>query len=303
MNIEVLQKKIACPYCHSKLKKIKTAQSKNGKLFGYVECECDSFPIVCNILFLKKSSNLLNKKVVKLIKQNQILEAVKLLIDDNKVVKLIVSKLISFRKEKWLHSKFFRSFLSFVSNNSSWFEYLNTRNTNSADFNFFNQKYQKTNSKKTVLDIGCGNFFMHSWLPKKTQYIGIEIDFLTLLLAELLSLTKSQNKVLICSDVNHGVPVQPRAVDTVVFLDSFAYIFCKNSVMKSIEKILKSGYLYIIGMYKSNNQTDQWGYGISVSVMEKLLKQVKGTATFFHSTSTKKISSKNEVYYSVVLKK
>jgi hypothetical protein len=68
-------KLMKCPFCGSDFRIQNVIETKEEDLItGCIKCECSEFPVVEGILILKDSS--LNKRVIRLIKERRIHEAV-----------------------------------------------------------------------------------------------------------------------------------------------------------------------------------------------------------------------------------
>ncbi len=304
---EKIFKKLRCAYCYSEFH-INPEYSHidgNNSLWGVLTCNCDVYPVVAGIAYLKKDTGLKNKKISELIKQRRFYESFFLLIDDSIFVKYI---LVFWYRYQKVFERFFSKvtyiFLHFFSKHKSWIIYLSKREKSSRNFLIL-QSFLKKNLQDgdTIVDIGCGNGFLASLLPRKCAYVGIDSDFLSLLLFQMSKRQKKEH-LFICADANMGIPIKEKIANHVIFLDSFSYLYKKKEILDAVSKILKEGWTYLIGLYVSNPITDEWGYGTShVTVLNTATKTFRKQICF-DSNTLKKVSATDACdYYSIILKK
>lgn len=295
-NFNTISKLIKCTYCNSSVNDSSLFKDQIGNNWGFIQCDCDVYPVVCDVIYLKKNTGMRNKKAVNLIRENKLFFASVLLIDDSRIIKYLLGFLVKYGLSQQRFSKLLSFLSKYLSRHKSWINYLSKRSNTSRDYLLLKSVLNKKIKKDDVIvDVGCGNAFNSRRLPVETVYIGLDHEFSTLLKASLFSKNKG-SKFLICSDANHGLPLKNKIANHVVFLDSLGNIYKKLYVLEETLRISKLGFIYLIGMYHSDQTTDQWGYGLSV---QKLLKPFKGrllTASIFSEGS-------NFNYYSLLLKK
>ncbi len=300
-------KKLRCVYCYSEFH-INPEYSHidgNNSLWGVLTCDCDVYPVVAGIVYLKKDTGLKNKKIVGLIKQRKFYESFFLLIDDSIFVKYI---LVFWYRYQKVFERFFSKvtyiFLHFFSKHKSWIIYLSKRKKSSKNFLVLHSLLKKNlKDSETIVDIGCGNGFLATLLPMNCIYIGIESDFFSLLLSQLLK-GRKQEPLLICADINMGIPIKEKSASHIIFLDSFSYLYKKKEILDEVSNVLKEGYVYLIGLYTSTITTDEWGYGISKNNLVQIVKSIYSSFICFDSDTFKKVSATDACdYYSIILKK
>jgi len=285
-----------CPYCQSPLS-IKTSND-----FGFAKCNCDVYPIVEGIIFLRKSDRQTNKSIVSLLRKRKYFRAVwEALADSSRIHRIVTFSFYLVSKTLGIKIPFriLLLVLSITGPSRKWFEYLLNRTTRS-DFALALKMLGALGEKEVVVDIGCGAGFLIDKLyetsPKNSGIVGIDKNFLTLLMA---SSSLSQRPTLICSNVEVGLPLRDSAAKRALFLDSFAWVFDKKKAIKEVGRILaKDGRLYIVNIFPSTSKTKYWGYGISLDQLRSLLRN------YFKNIVSVKISrDKKDPGYSIWARK
>ena len=227
--------KLICPYCHKRLyiyKKI-----INGT--GIIKCECNFYPVVRNILYLKKDN--LSKKAVNYIKKEKNIKALVTLLNLRKK-QLFPLILITYFDNFFIKLGFRNTikFLSFFSQEKGWSWYLINREKIPS---YYISK-MASNFEKQVnfdsADLGCG---IGQAIQNNT--FNIDKSFANLILANLYS--ADLNKILICSDLERGVPFKTSILNLITCTDTFHYIQNKKLFLEDTKRCLKSsGFLSII---------------------------------------------------------
>jgi len=150
----------------------------------------------------------------------------------------------------------------------------------------------KKHKPVSIVDIGCGLGQLHQLLSPKPQiYIGIDKAMLSLLIARIVD---PNLKMLICADVDLGIPVSDKAVTAVVYLDCFTWIKKKKFSIDESYRILKrNGLLLLANVHDENKKTYWWGYGISMLQTKKYLHLYSNISPLKISKSTDGNTEKN----------
>ena len=79
-------------------------------------------------------------------------------------------------------------------------------------------------------------------------------------------------KQLVCSDIEHGIPLKQSCSNNIVFLDSFPWFFNKKRILQETHtKLKQKGKLYLINVHEdfANYQHSSSWYGISLKRTQK----------------------------------
>lgn len=297
---------LRCPYCESPftLNSNHKNYDNQNRLWGIVRCNCDSYPVVANILYLKKDTGMTNKKAVKFIAKKNLFQTIFLLVEDNRIIKSLLIFLLTSNLNLKKYEMVIYQLLGIFSNHKVWINYLKNRNLKAKDFKKWLPLLKKNFKEgNLIVDAGCGNSFIYQNLPKGTQYIGIDVDFLSLVMFQIFH-KQYKNSVFICSDLNQGFPIKEAAANHVVFLDSLICMYSKKRILKNSYKVLSKGWLYLFGLFSSNQLTDQWGYGVDRGLLLDYISEYSNSSVSIDSDSLK-ILKRNDssTYYSIFVKK
>lgn len=280
--------------------------------FGVATCKCDEYPILENIVYLTKDDTLLNRRITVLIKRRKYFHALYTALSGlSRRHKLITFLIYVIHRTFQIHIplKVLLTIFHFVGPERKWFHYLLTRINRSDVLTI--RKLLKKNlfSGNVFLDIGCGSGMLYDILRQtipSLNYIGIDKNFFTLL---LLRINIKEQITLICTDVEHGIPLPSKSVDTLVFLDAFSHIKVKRRVIDEVSRILKKkGVLCLAGMYKTLQESYFWGYGTGPIELKSLLQDNYTNIRFIDNKSQlmfrSPIKNLNQINYScIALKK
>lgn len=293
---------IVCPYCTSSLRYASEILSdRRNNEWAVVKCECDEFPIIAGCLFLQKDTNLTNKKVVKKIRQGDWYSSFDLVLDESFFVRKLFKTAYAYPNLfGFLNMSVFLRIALRLSKHRSWIGYLKSRSGGSSDLRILQTVLRDdVFSGGIFVDLGAGNCFLQDIMRFET-YVGIDHDFFSLAL-RLIDSSNTSGGTLICADVNFGIPLKSGLVSHLIFLDSFCYLYKKRLIVHESSRVLSSkGYLYLIGLYESTKQSDNWGYGVSKQVVSKWL-QNNFTYVLLSLRKSEELSvAANATHYSIV---
>ncbi|MDQ3008354.1 MAG: class I SAM-dependent methyltransferase [bacterium] len=304
MKIEVL-KKILCPYCESKIriKQIFIKLPGEAIKYGVVSCNCDEYPIVLGILYLKKDAgSLLNHQAIVLLKNKRFDQAELLLLQERKKVKFAFRVMYWLKRVTFLAKVInFEGFLSVLkvvdAGSTPWLTYLQNRYSRPT---FWLSLATLSLAKKDtfLIDIACGtgDFLVYaaSTLRMRTC-IGVDHSFSLLLLARTFKSTK--NISFICADVEHGLPFYDDSAQLITVNDAFMYIHRKQLLINESWRVLsKSGRLLLTHVHHKEGNNLGQGYAITLPEMQSY----RGTFTVYGATDTalfKTFSAKQQLEY------
>lgn len=296
---------LCCPYCESGLlvNKKNSRQDSRGRWWGIVSCNCDQYPVIANVLYLRKDTGMKNKLAVDHIKERNFYKTILLLVDENRIIKSLLFFLLSSNTEFKKNEVLIYRFLGLFSKHKQWINYLKNRNAKSKDVKKWNPLLKNIKRKDVVVDAGSGNSFIYQNLQEGTNYIGIDFDLLSLLLFQIFN-KKIGNLVFICSDLNHGLPVKKATANHVIFLDSLIYMYNTKSILKKSYDALSNGWIYLFGLFSSNQLTDQWGYGVERELLQDYISEYCDSSVTIDSNSLKILKRNDKsTYYSILVKK
>jgi SAM-dependent methyltransferase/uncharacterized protein YbaR (Trm112 family) len=278
VRISILQ----CPYCQSPLRVGKKPLTHLPQ-WGITSCQCDTYPIVEGIAYIKKDSHQRNRIAVDHIKKHQYNKALwTCLKESSRSYRICIGLL-------WLLKRKFSIFISqeivykiciALHIEQNWFTYLSKRMSwpdLDDGSNRINPFLKKSSNPRRFVDIGSGTgmstqFMMKyaktNMLPKIKYFCAIEKNIASLILHQLYHPKSAQ--ILICADVEIGLPFKSESIDGVTLFEVFPWIHQKMHVIKEANRcIKKNGILYIS---KIGDNSITYGYGISQSQLGAMLK-------------------------------
>lgn len=287
-----------CPYCKSAFLLNKKRLNKIPR-YGIVTCECDSYPIVEGIFFVKKDDGIIHRKIIDLINTKKYLNALWLsLYDQHRNHKIVLFSLL-FLRSIGINpdQRFFLQILELVGPSRSWFTYLlksKTRNTLKTAVQVIKEH---SKSGDVVVDIGCGWGHLEEEFAKSTEgqkpyFIGLDKSMFSLFVASLYQ--KNKNAIYFCCDVEVGLPLGKNEANVVLFLDSFAWVYQKDRLIAESQRILKkNGQIVIVNVHVQSPETRWWGYGINKFNLKKMMSKYFTQISFFAIS----LGSNNAVVY------
>jgi len=282
-----------CPYCQGSL----TLRffKKDNKSFGIAKCTCDEYPIVEGILYLLKDDRQTGRRAVNFLKRAMFVKAIwECLTNSAKAHKTIVFG--AYLSKRYLKAApplpILLKVLQFTGPARDWFRYLIVREERN-DIHLAYQLVQKLKRAKGVfvdVGFGIGNFLglaAKGFPAPQGTYIGIDKSFLSLLIATLY--LERDNLLLVCSDVETGIPLRERSATCVLFLDSFWQIHKKRFATAESSRVLKKGDpIFIVNIYETTPKTYLWGYGIKSKDLNSYLETNFVNIKFMNNVLTPK---------------
>lgn len=266
------QKKVqslTCPDCKSRLKIIKISRGQSN---GIVKCNCDLYPLVSGIIYLNKVDQI-NRIIIDFIKKEKYAKALASLLSFS-----LSSKMFFYTTGRYpsiyklLGYKNFITLLRFFSLPTEWVNYLKNRE---AKLDFLIRLLCLdliSNPDETVADLGCGtgSFFPYLYNHiNPNSIIGIDISFLNLYIARLFFARRET--LLICSDLDHGIPLQNSSIDIVFSADTLNYLKRLSLFLSEVKRIISYNGRVCITHVVNKNTTPS-GLGINPKKIETLMK-------------------------------
>lgn len=275
-----------CPYCTTPLRK--TDFSLSNGFFSY-RCECDEFPVIFDILYLKKDDFQTHKKILELLKLGQKMKAFQAaLIGTAKTHQFIISLAYSLKHSYGIlfERTVLLKMLLVLGPARSWFSYLlKSRDRNTLQTAVQVYKDQLLSKKPSyILDVGAGIGFFSEKVRPTDAYVGIDKSFLSMAIAQLYSANK--NCLYICGEVESGLPFASNFFHQIIFLDTFAWILNKHFLIKESSRTLQNnGKFIMVNVHEMTPATYWWGYPIQAETIFSFLKRNHFTTiTFFENT-------------------
>src|SRR3989344_2372704 len=219
---------LKCPFCGTAFKNVKILRKKPSKegIYGIIKCNCDEFPIVEDIFYLKKDDLLSNRKIVENIKKQKKDKAVwNSLAFTSKRHKILIFTIFVLQKylNIILDYKFVLRLFSIIGPSRSWFKYLSNRESLGDPQHSLDVMEKSTPAKPgVIIDVGYGLGDFQRMLAKNkiyfNRYIGIDKNFFSLLTSQIFH--KPKDAILVCCDVNFGLPIKSKEADFVLLIGS-----------------------------------------------------------------------------------
>ena len=244
-----LEDVLRCPYCHKKLFRVNQYT---------LRCCCDTFPIVHNIAYLKKGPQLKQTRAIALMKKGYFFAATLLLLDSRNVANYLI-----------LFAPFVPLFYILrlleicYPSEKKWWQYLRARDLRATHLLSL-ATLGAIQKNDVVVDICCGqgNFLKYAaaWTPAKTL-IGIDSSLFLLLIARKYFVPTGV--VLVCADINKGVPLQNRHTSRAFMNDCFMYVDQKTAVNELLRILKIEGEAFLTHVHNQGKNNLGQGLGIS----------------------------------------
>ena len=204
--------------------------------FALLSCFCNTYPLVEGILYLHNSN--LRKNSLHHLWKRDFQQATKTLLGSRRIILFflafflfpnVINSLIKTLLNRNIYQLLgFENVVKIITPlvyDKPWAWYIMNRKKMPYYFTSLATTNVLMDYKAKVIDVGCGTGqLLHSLSQKiKPQNIfGIDNSFLTLLLARRFF--ASPNTLLICTDIEKGLPFKERSIDFVLSTDSFHYL-------------------------------------------------------------------------------
>lgn len=249
LNYQKTIKLIRCRYCGTTINRLPLVASVNDPTTALFSCQCDVYPMVQGILYLKR--DLTKKNAISFLLQDNGTRGLRTLLNTrlllfipiyiflgNSVLNNILLKLFHKELHNFISFERFVSFLALFFYDKSWCLYLVNRKTSPTYFlSVFFSNIVKSN--KVVLDVGTGAGHLLQVISKKTSgslIIGIDKSFLNLFFARKFH--AATQTLLICADIDQGFPLKDRTVDTIFSIDSFDDVKNKSAFFHETKRVM-----------------------------------------------------------------
>lgn len=266
---------LQCPYCGSALTVDFTYP--NRPEFATVHCDCDTYPIVDGIAYLKKGPQLLNQRAAEAIRAGNPHEALQILfLEERKLTRFLYSLLLRLPLSLRV---FIRLWQVLVPGSKSWQNYL-LRRDQRVSFIVSAATLAFTKDGEVITDLGCGagHFLKKAMqLRPDSTLIGVDGSFSLLFLAKRFFLQKSTQTLLICTDLDAGIPLQDTVSDHTFCNDAFMYFHRKKHVAQEMRRTTTAkGRVYITHLHHRLAKNLGQGYGMSVQDATSLFPELRG---------------------------
>lgn len=282
-----------CAYCNASLKK--TTRSFRDDWY-VVTCNCTKYPVLSNIFFLVKDDHHRYKKIIDFMEEGKYAKALAVALSHESRIHRATMILIYYAHtilKLDIQFNTLLKFFSLVGPHKSWFRYL-LKGKDRDILNVALNLLKKHKEHKVILDIGSGPAFLeyYSTADAKTyDFYCLDKSFFSLLMARLFTI--KDRAVLVCCDIEHGIPFKKESADSVFILDTFAWIYNKQRFLDElVYRMKKNTPLYIINIYANLLHFKFIGDGIHPKNLKQMLKNNLKNSRFF-----KNHLKKNKIQY------
>lgn len=271
-HISLLQ----CPYCHTELKVDFVLPNRSG--YATLHCDCDTYPVIEGIVYLRKNAAQLGQHAVELLRTGRSYEALSILFsEERKLTRFLYTVLLRFPLSL---RGFIRSWKLLVPGSKAWQNYLLYREKR-VSFILSAATLSFIQDDDVVTDIGCGTgHFLNkaAQIHPSSQLIGIDGSFPLLYLAKRFFLKKYLDRcLLVCADIDSGIPLKDEISTSVFCNDAFMYFHRKKHVAQEMLRVMRTkGRLFITHLHHRQAQNLGQGYGMSVQDVRTLLPELRG---------------------------
>lgn len=290
-------KLMKCPYCGNDFR-IEEVYEENDKgiINGCIKCECDIYPILEDILILKKDN--MKKYIIKLLKDNNIREAVAFSLSEHIEYMCDIMNYLESREHykinknlfalvkirhllKNRYKKYTDKSLSFceVMGSSPYEIYLKHRFSTESFWSLYPFVPLLKRNNGRILDLGCGaghaSFVISSYV-NPDELVCADHTFKSLYLARKYSAKGSH---FICLDANYPLPFNDNIFSSVVMLDAFHYVNAKALLAKECERVLnQEGMLLLLHLHSALSEDISFEEQLSPSTWVSLFNNLKAIA-------------------------
>ena len=244
-------KRVRCVRCKQALKIVNTFT--NGKILSIpnylVECNCFEYPVISGILYLKP--NKVCQAACESLKRDDDSYVIKRLWHARKLITValilifpphfinnLFTQLLKKPVYRYIGFKNVIKLLRWFTFPKAWCSYLVNRDCMPSYFLSLTTINLLHNTRSTVCDIGCGVGQLLSEFSRKAKpgnIYGIDKSFINLFLARLFWVP--DNVLLICLDVNSGLPFADKSISLQTCNDGFYSIVNQTLLLKEIARV------------------------------------------------------------------
>lgn len=285
---------LRCIYCKKRLTVYKKSNSSS-----ILACECQKYPLVEGILYLKKDKR--KDKAISYLISGDERKAITSLIDLRKKLLYPFSLLFLLTTFDPLFRKIFKKtflklfgfkniirYLQLFGFDEGWSWYIINRYRQPTYYLSLLATGLVSSKKSKVVDIGCGVGHLLRPLSEKTDpsnIIGVDISFLNLLFAKYFFTPKGC--LLICCDVNDGLPFIDNWADLIIFADSLFNFRKKSFIIKESNRVLiLKGLISITHVINTTKYLFPNCYSLTYQSLSRIIKEAGFKNTVIYSEAT-----------------
>lgn len=270
-----------CPYCGFDFNISKIYREANEEILeGIIACECNEYPILDGILFLK--INPLKKYLIKCLKEGQLNRALEHAVFN---IGERACEFSAFFNSKGLFGSALGKAISIFIENQSMNDYKNNFSSNKTFTNLMgNNEYNiylknrfsteslwsiypfisilKENSDR-ILDLSCGmghSSFILSTYVRPQQLVCADYHFRQLYINKRYF---AKDATFICLDANCQLPFKNGIFSSLLMLDAFHYILERSSLAQEMDRVISSkGLLLLLHIHNSLNHNVGSGWAL-----------------------------------------
>jgi len=233
-----------------------------------MKCSCGEYPVINNIVYMKNNPS--KDKALAYLSRSDVHSALLTLLDNWRLLNYIAASapLIPLPLLLTIASLLYPS-------EKYWWRYLKIR-PRRATYILSLSTIGAIAPRNIVVDIGCGpgHFLSKVSLWARPKYIiGIDTSFFLLYLAR--SYILPSNTLLVCSDIEHGLPIKNHYIDFISINDTFMSIRRKQFVLSELHRATKSnGKIFLTHVHNARQQNLGQGIGITPASLYTIGKQL-----------------------------
>ena len=281
-------KRVRCVRCKQALKIVNTFT--DGKILArpnyIVKCNCFEYPVISGILYLEP--NKACQAACESLKRGDDRFAIKQLWQARKLITFalsiiffphfinnLITKLLKQPAYHYFGFKRVVKFLTWFAYPKAWCVYLINRDRTPAYFLSLLTTNLLLNSQSTICDIGCGAGQLLSEFSRKANsgnIYGIDKSFINLFLARLFWVP--DNVLLICLDVNSGLPFVNKSISLQTCNDGFYSIVNQTFLLKEIARVAsRKGIIAFTHVLNNKNIEHGNAHGLNPNHLRRTLSK------------------------------
>ncbi len=254
MNSEILNL-MKCPFCGSNFEIASVLEEKQNHIhYGRILCNCDEYPIIDGILYLKKDKikpYVLQKLNLNRLKEASAIAHLRHAEDIYKIVDFFelkrhlgfVGKLLlrySQNSASKIYKKYSDERLAFLDLESEFDHYFRYRFSSETLWTLYSFIPLLKRKNARILDMSCGvgyASFLISSFTNPSQLFSLDRSFSCLY---LLKKYFAKNAECICLDGNYPLPFKDEIFSSVLMMDALHYIDARAMLAKEFERVTTS---------------------------------------------------------------